>query len=488
MSRRALASDGPHDGPELLPRKRLCGGDELPPADEPPFLLPNNARLLAKTPPCTRLFMEEAWRQFTRWDDTTRKVFLDGIMTRCEWPQLPYTSNLIKGLLRVDFIGVLPSEIAYQILSHLNATSLCRACQVSKTWKRLAEDRQIWLRMCRQHIGHRCRNCGWGLPTNAIEFAPGAIVHNPKRLYAEKHIIARNWRAGKHRSYTLCGHADGVICLQYDERERKIVSGSYDHTIRVWDLDKRECVKVLKGHELSVQALQFNECMIVSGSMDKTVRIWCSRTGRLMRTLEHSEGVLALSFDCRRIVSGTVDGAVRVWELLTNSHYSLVGHMDRINCVKLYQDNMLFSASDDMTVCLWDLTSRECIRKFVGHTAQVQCLQARDGRLVTGSLDNTLKMWDIETGRCIKTLFGHVEGVWCLAFDSLRIISGAHDRTLKIWDVDDATDGESPVSGQPTQSFLVHEGPINCAALSEALIVTGSDDRCIRVWDFGAHP
>jgi len=83
---------------------------------------------------------------------------------------------------------------------------------------------------------------------------------------------------------------------------------------------------------------------------------------------------------------------------------------------------------------MWDLSKREIVRKFAGHTAQVQCLQVKGSKLVTGSLDNTLKIWDIETGRCLKTLFGHVEGVWCLAFDSLRIISGAHDRSLKVLD------------------------------------------------------
>jgi len=151
-------------------------------------------------------------------------------MARCQWPQLPYTSNLIKGLLRVDFLDVVPNgmlyfvrrkkklltppraEIAFKILSYLDATSLCRAAQVCKSWKQLAEYNQIWLRMCKQHIGHRCQNCGWGLPTGAIDAAASLVTNNNnknmvftpltrieqgkpyKRLYAEKHIVARNWK------------------------------------------------------------------------------------------------------------------------------------------------------------------------------------------------------------------------------------------------------------------------------------------------------
>jgi len=95
-------------------------------------------------------------------------------------------------------------------------------------------------------------------------------------------------QSGKSNSYTLCGHSDGVVCLQFSGN--RVVSGSYDHTIRIWDLETRTCTHVLAGHELGVLSLQFNDCIIVSASMDKTVRIWCPKSGRCIRVLEHSEG------------------------------------------------------------------------------------------------------------------------------------------------------------------------------------------------------
>jgi F-box/WD-40 domain protein MET30 len=143
---------------------------------------------------------------------------------------------------------------------------------------------------------------------------------------------------------------------------------------------------------------------------------------------------------------------------------------------------MLFSASDDATIKLWDLSLRTCIRQFTGHVGQVQALKlvyfdqpvadhamesaddnsavletfippasassdrsdlstlCRDNPeptqqqlvLVSGSLDNTVKQWDISSGKAVKTFFGHIEGVWAVASDKMRLISGSHDRTIKV--------------------------------------------------------
>jgi F-box/WD-40 domain protein MET30 len=150
---------------------------------------------------------------------------------------------------------------------------------------------------------------------------------------------------------------------------------------------------------------------------------------------------------------------------------------------------MLFSASDDGTIKLWDLTLRTCVRVFAGHVGQVQSMKlllagecgvdddpdekVDDGDpatesspgsssgglettsangtdklatsapaslmptrkkplLISGSLDNTIKIWDIDTSEAVSTFFGHIEGVWAVASDKLRLVSGSHDRTIKV--------------------------------------------------------
>lgn len=58
----------------------------------------------------------------------------------------------------------MPREVNLRILGYLDAISLGRAAQVSKSWKALADDDLLWRRMCGQHIDRKCEKCGWGLP------------------------------------------------------------------------------------------------------------------------------------------------------------------------------------------------------------------------------------------------------------------------------------------------------------------------------------
>jgi len=266
---------------------------------------------------------------------------------------------------------------------------------------------------------------------------------------------------------------------------------------------------------------------LITASMDRTLRVWNWRTGVCVRVLEgHSEGVISLTFYADLLASGSVDTTVKVWNLRKGDCFTLRGHEDWVNDLKIWDTNsshdsspspgravtpsfyaveeratspadmsdlvgkMLFSASDDCTIRLWDLSTRACVRQFKGHVGQVQSikmifsdvetvrrqiqksnglllnnqqvqsansqaissapaphdapgspLSGEDGDstemrplLISGSLDNTLRLWDVETGQDLMTYFGHIEGVWAVASDKLRFVSASHDRTVKVRD------------------------------------------------------
>jgi F-box/WD-40 domain protein MET30 len=303
------------------------------------------------------------------------------------------------------------------------------------------------------------------------------------------------------------------MCLQFSETFPHLpfpvlITGSYDRTARIWNLETGQEIRCLKGHTRALRALQFDEVKLVTGSMDHTLRIWNWRTGECISTLEgHTDGVVCLDFDATLLASGSVDTTVKVWNFRTRECFTLRGHRDWVNAVLLWDSNsgtaaapssvpdtsssqsqqhvppgkMLFSASDDRSVRLWDLTLRTCVRQFSGHMGHVQSLrllsldpcnpptedavpkekgglcdkfarlaaaaaaaittvESRSHRevkkpqqlLVSGSLDNTVKLWDIDSGKVVRTLFGHLEGVWAVACNKMRIVSGSHDRTIKV--------------------------------------------------------
>jgi len=62
--------------------------------------------------------------------------------------------------------------------------------------------------------------------------------------------------------------------LQVDED--KVISGSYDKTLKVWDIKTGQCRMTLRGHSAAVLCVQFDDTKIVSGSCDKTIKVCLS--------------------------------------------------------------------------------------------------------------------------------------------------------------------------------------------------------------------
>ncbi|TPX38194.1 hypothetical protein SmJEL517_g00222 [Synchytrium microbalum] len=334
-----------------------------------------------------------------------------------------------------------------------------------------------------------------------------------KDIYAERLVVERNWRRGTFQQRVLLGHTDGVMCLHYDEASALLVTGGYDRTIRVWNVDTGCIIKILQGHEQSVRAVYFDDAKLFSASMDRTIKLWNWKTGECIRTLEgHTGGVLCLHVDDKMLVSGSDDGYVRVWSTAHNKAFGWKAHSEWVNRVQIYNKKQLFTCSDDTTVKLWDIDTKQLLRTFTGHVGQVYGMVAalphghdlvrlppgygytllatdgvhysdgtkslsanQAGKLVTASLDNTIKIWNVGTGECVLTCFGHTEGVWCVTFDSLRMASGSHDGTVKVWDFE---------SGQVLHTLNRHRSPVNCIALSDTKIISGDDDGTIVIWDF----
>ncbi|KAL7409209.1 quinon protein alcohol dehydrogenase-like superfamily [Mrakia frigida] len=269
--------------------------------------------------------------------------------------------------------------------------------------------------------------------------APRRTVTRPwKEVYTERLTIERNWRKGRYTARVFKGHTDGVMCLQVMEGETAraegagpscgksskakgegegvLITGSYDRTARVWDLETGEEVMVLRGHARGIRALQFDSAILITGSMDHTMKIWNWRTGVCIRTLAgHTDGIVCLNYDKNVLASGSADSTIKIWNFRNGDCFTLRGHRDWVNSVVLWDGTtnahepewsstssllssssstspphpsssnssapavdpgkMLFSGSDDGTIRLWDLSTRECVKVMEGHVGQVQSMR-----------------------------------------------------------------------------------------------------------------
>ncbi|THU81911.1 WD40 repeat-like protein [Dendrothele bispora CBS 962.96] len=161
----------------------------------------------------------------------------------------------------------------------------------------------------------------------------------------------------------------------------------------------------VSGHTLLLAGCALDK-RIVSGSWDHTVRVWNARTGVPEGDpLEgHSDGVTSVSFspDGKRIVSGLSDNTVRVWNSRTGAPEgdSFQGHSDWVTSVAFSPDGeRIVSGSYDNTVRIWNARTGALVGDpFQGHIHAVTSVAfSPDGeRIVSGSADNTVRVWSTQ--------------------------------------------------------------------------------------------
>ncbi|EDR04471.1 uncharacterized protein LACBIDRAFT_391675 [Laccaria bicolor S238N-H82] len=177
---------------------------------------------------------------------------------------------------------------------------------------------------------------------------------------------------------------------------------------------------VLSGHTERITSVTFSPDgrRIVSGSWDRTIRIWDAGTGKPMGEpfQGHTAVILLVAFspDGGRLVSGSYDQTIRIWDVETGKPMGepFQGHTGDINSVAFSPDGgRIVSGSGDRTVRIWDAeTGKSAGEPFQGHTGDINSVafSPDGGRIVSGSDDRTIRIWDAETGKSAGEPFqGH---------------------------------------------------------------------------------
>ncbi|NJM87173.1 MAG: hypothetical protein HC847_08235 [Hydrococcus sp. RU_2_2] len=285
----------------------------------------------------------------------------------------------------------------------------------------------------------------------------------------------------------LKGHEDRVNAVAVSPDGQKIVSGSWDKTLRLWNPEGNPIEKPFRGHEGEITSVAFSGDgkTIASGSGDGTVRLWNAKGIAIGMPMWGHEGdvtSVAFSQDGQIIASGGVDGTVRLWDLQGNSiGQPFYGHEGDITSVAFSGDGQtIASGGGDGTVRLWDLQGTPIGEPFRGHEDKVAGIAfSPDGQLIaSGSWDATVKLWDLQGKAIGKPFRGHDDYVIAIAFDpqGTTIASGSSDKTIRLWDLHGNRIGK-PLRG--------HKSSIRSLIFSPdgTTIISASTDKTLRLWD-----
>ncbi|KAF9442201.1 YVTN repeat-like/Quino protein amine dehydrogenase, partial [Macrolepiota fuliginosa MF-IS2] len=320
---------------------------------------------------------------------------------------------------------------------------------------------------------------------------------------------------------SLEGHEGGVWALAASKDT--LVSGSTDRTVRIWDLLTGKCTHVFGGHTSTVRCLAIvkpevvevvkesgevvkekwpKRPLIVTGSRDHSLRVWklpkpgeseykCFGTEEgdpdaednpyhCLHLPGHDHAVRALAARGRTLVSGSYDCTVRIWDIITGEQkWVLVGHTQKVYSVVLdVNRKQACSGSMDGTVRVWNLVNGQCQHTLTGHTSLVGLLGLSPSHLVSAAADSTLRIWDPDTGELRHTLAAHTGAITCFQHDEFKVLSGS-DGNLKMWNIRDGTVVRDLLTGITGVWQVVFEGRW-CVAASNR-----NDTTVLDVWDFG---
>lgn len=241
-----------------------------------------------------------------------------------------------------------------------------------------------------------------------------------------------------------------------------IVTGSADHTVRLWDIRvRRPLVLTLRGHSDAINALHidFEKACAWSASKDTCIRAWDLRSGRCRFHLtQHFGSVQCLAFDPTLedsrggLLSGARDTSVNVWSrtsgTLMRTLRSQRGFVQRIavSPVSVRGASVVACASSNGRLRIWDHHRGRCLRNLVGHTQSANSLAwvgdhgRDDGLLVSGSSDATLRIWRSRSGALSRVVRAHKAAVTDVYAEEAasnptsrpRLFSTSSDGTLRV--------------------------------------------------------
>jgi WD40 repeat protein len=287
---------------------------------------------------------------------------------------------------------------------------------------------------------------------------------------------------------TLTSHKGPVASVTLTPDDSKLVTGSHDQTVRIWNMQTGRTLKTLKGHDRAICAVAMSGDgkLIASGGVDQTIRIWETRSGKLVQAFRglfsgHSDTVTALAFHptSPMLVSASRDWTVQLWDLkLGKAVDDLKDQGEAILALAI--------SGDGKTIAYGGTGKQIAIRNLKTGKARSLPIQKPPvlalafsplGDRLAVDQGNEILLWDCDRKKTIAKLKGHQKAVSAVAFgpDNQSLVSGSHDKTLKRWQAH---------TGNPIDTLSGHRAEVLAVTYSSdgQLIVSGSADKTVKLW------
>ncbi|KAA3605871.1 MAG: hypothetical protein DWQ06_03130 [Calditrichaeota bacterium] len=267
-------------------------------------------------------------------------------------------------------------------------------------------------------------------------------------------------------------HSDKVLTVQFSTDGNKIISGSEDKTIKVWDsIDGSLQWTGLHSQRVSSIASNQNGSQVASGSQGK-LNIWNLQTGSLIWSYDASGFVTQIKYSPTDNQVAMVGNGLKIFNAFDGT---ILHNFGGSTSLDFSNDGQKIAGAQNPYLYLSSLEGDSIIWRS-NHPDIHPIRFSPDGsKLISGSYQDNIKVWDIATGSVLLTGYhsGYVLSV-DFSFDSKLAVSGGESPYVKVWDVENASEKWSKTHSGTTRKVIF--SPDGTKVLSIA-------GKTLKIWD-----
>uniref|UniRef100_A0A8C5CPU7 ATG16 autophagy related 16-like 1 (S. cerevisiae) n=1 Tax=Gadus morhua TaxID=8049 RepID=A0A8C5CPU7_GADMO len=270
---------------------------------------------------------------------------------------------------------------------------------------------ECWAKRC----GLSCFQEAHDGEVNAVRFSPGS------RLLATGGMDRRVklWEVVSGHCEpkgALTGSNAGITSIEFDSAGSYLLAASNDFASRIWTVDDFRLRHTLTGHSGKVLAARFllDNTRIVSGSYDRTLKLWDLRSKVCMKTVFAGSSCNDIVCTEQCVMSGHFDKKVRFWDIRAESIVRELELQGRVTSLDLSQERTeLLTCSRDDLLKIIDLRTNTVRHTFsapgfkCGADWTRVCFSPDSNYVVGGSADGGVYVWNVLTGKLERLLDKH---------------------------------------------------------------------------------